>query len=94
MTEEEYKKEWDRGIQEISNEMIAQFDDWKEDTETINLMDYYEDGEMDEDTYYNLISSMQSAQDSSAYDRPLMSSPSIDVVEEPVAEFSLSDDDQ
>lgn len=94
MTEEEYKKEWDRGIEEISKEMIAEFDDWKEDTETINLMDYYEDGEMDEDTYYNLISSMQSAQDSSAYDRPLMSSPSIDVVEEPVAEFSLSDDDQ
>lgn len=93
LPEEAYKKEWDKGIEEISKGILAEYDDWEPDTETINLMDYYKDGaEMDEDTYYNLLQTME-RKDASTYERPSISSPSRDVVEEPVAEFSLSDED-
>ena len=93
MAAEDYKKEWDQGITRISQEIIEEFENWKGDTDGLNLMDLYnEDGEMDEDTYYNLLSSISGAPDASAYERPLISNLSRDVIEEPVAEFSLNDD--
>jgi hypothetical protein len=93
LTTEEYQKQWDKGINDIAKGMLAEYENWKVDTDVINLMDLCQDGgEMDEDTYYNLLVSLAGSPDASSYERPLISNPSRDVVDEPVAEFSLNDD--
>lgn len=98
---ETYEREWDKGIAEIEREVIEEYGEafrlWNNDkvdphvlSNGLMMNDY---AEMDEDSYYNLIASISGSQDTMAtFERPLMSS-SRDVVEEPVMEFSLNDDE-
>ena len=94
--------EWDQEIVRIQKEVTAELELWKDQGfEEGPELDSVEDGEysnMDEDTYYyktlELASGTGGGLDTSIYDRPIPSpSRDRDVIEEPVAEFSLTSDD-
>lgn len=82
---------WDQEIDRIKQEVMGEFENWREG---FNSNQGVSDGEydysIDEDTYYYSTLDLGNGQES-AYSPPMMPQiSSIDVIEEPVAEFSLS----
>jgi hypothetical protein len=98
--------EWDLEIDRIEKEIEAMYEEWKstykpevQEGETVIDADGEYDYTIDEDKYYYQTLDLASAgsPDTPIYERPAMPpSPqqrNMDVIEEPVAEFSLSDED-
>eukprot|EP00804_Cyclotella_cryptica_P025651 CCRYP_002882-RB/>CCRYP_002882-RB protein AED:0.22 eAED:0.22 QI:0/0.33/0/1/0.33/0/4/0/652 len=93
--EEITQAEWDQEIIRIQQEVMAEFENWREGYQGDQLISDGEyDYNIDEDTYYysTLDLTAGSAPDTSLYERPMIPAPPRDVIEEPVAEFSLNSD--
>lgn len=92
-----YEKAWDEGIAEIEQQVVEEYgeafalQDGSGETDIITNGFLRNVEEMDEDSYFNLVASMGIQDAVATYEQPLMSS-SRDVVEEPVAEFSLNEE--
>jgi hypothetical protein len=95
--EEITQAEWDQEIIRIQQEVMAEFENWRDQNKGEQLVSDGEyDYNIDEDAYYysTLDLTAGSAPDTSIYERPMIPTPPRDVIEEPVAEFSLNSDNE
>jgi len=88
---------WDQELERVKDEVMTEFNNWK--AESDDTVVPINDGEFDysvteEDYYYQTLSigASSNAQDTSQFERPMMPNPSMDVIEQSVAEFSLGGD--
>lgn len=86
---------WDQEIDRIKDEVMEEFESWRQADKQNQLL--LGDGEFDysvnEDEYYyqTLGLASNNSQETPQLERPLISSPNLDIIEESVAEFSLRD---
>eukprot|EP00984_Skeletonema_dohrnii_P012297 scaffold4978_cov122-Skeletonema_dohrnii-CCMP3373.AAC.4 len=88
---------WDQEIERIQEEVMLEFENWSQPSEKSQIMNDGEfDYSIDEDSYYyqtlELGSAGGNSPDSPQFERRMIPNQTRDVMEEPVAEFSLNGD--
>lgn len=86
---------WDQEIDRIKTEVMEEFESWKLTDAANQQLPALGDGEFDysineDDYYYQALGiASNNAQSISQFERPIVPSPTLDIIEESVAEFSL-----
>lgn len=81
---------WDQEIDRIKDEVMEEFENWRQsDTATPASDGEFDYSMNEEEYYYQSLELASNSQETSQFERPMIPNPSLDVVEESVAEFSL-----
>ncbi|KAL7535558.1 hypothetical protein ACHAXR_006567 [Thalassiosira sp. AJA248-18] len=78
---------WDQEIDRIKDQVLLEFENWRQSDAYKQQSDGEYDNSITEEEYY--YQTLQVSQESSQFERPMIPNPTLDVVEESVAEFSL-----